>query len=160
MATSPSVKPRKKKGGWNVVEEPAPDPAPELIAGTSASVPKAALSISTYDVVTAHQTVLGGFRWRELSEGTIELTQEEKTQLLEVVLGGTPNVINVQNLFEALHVKNSFGWTIAGSCPEIVRVAKEFLSQRGVSVEPPELDAETQNLLDALNRREFPGVQQ
>jgi hypothetical protein len=130
---------------------------PDIVAGTSArEIPKTAFSLN--EVITAYEEVLGSFKWRLLSEGAIELTEEEKMKLLEVVLGDSPNVQNVRNLFDALHVKNSFGWTTAGSCPEIARIAQEFLQKKGVFVEPPQLDAETQKLLDQLNRRD--GVSQ
>jgi hypothetical protein len=162
MANDRSSLKTRRRGGWNVVEEPATIAGVESAGGsTSASeVPKVALSISLADVVAAHHDVLGGFKWRQLSEGTIELSEEEKTKLLEAVLGCSPNVENVRNLYNALHVENSTGWTAAGSCPDIVRIAQEFLQKKGVRVEPHQSNAEIQKLLDALNRRDFPGVQQ
>ncbi len=141
--------------------EPTTTEEPEIVAGTSTrEVPKASLSISLNEVVTAHQEVLGGFKWRQFNEGAADLSEDERKQLLESILGGSPDVENVRSLFEAVHVKNGGGWTIAGSCPSIVRVAQEFLKQKGVSVEPPQSAAEAQRLLDALNHREFTGVPQ
>jgi hypothetical protein len=129
-------------------------PTPEIVAGTSArEVPKASLSISLNEVVTAHQEVLGGYKWRIFNEGAVDLTQEERLRLLEAVLGSAPNVENVQSLFDAVYIKNGLGFTIAGSCPSIVRVAQDFLKQKGVTIEPPQTNAETQRLLDALNNR-------
>ncbi len=156
MANESGIKPRKKRGGWTEVVEEAPAaPTPALVAGTSASEVPKPLSISLAEIVAAHHDVLGGFKWRQLSEGTIELSEEEKTKLLEAVLGCSSNVENVRNLYDALHVENSTGWTAAGSCPDIVRIAQEFLQKKGVRVEPPQsnANAETQRLLDALNNR-------
>jgi hypothetical protein len=125
-----------------------------IVAGTSASeVPKPSLSISLNEVIDAHQQVLGCFRWRQFNEGIIDLSEEEKTQLLEANLGGSPTVENVRALFEAVHVPNGLGWTIGSSCPSIVRVAQDFLKQNGVTIEPPKLDEQTQSTLDRLNRR-------
>ena len=136
------------------VPEPTATEEPEIIAGTSASeIESAAFGTSLAEVVAAHQEVLGGYKWRIFDEGAVDLTQEERLKLLEAVLGNAPNVENVRALFEAVHVPNDLGWTIAGSCPSIVRVAQDFLKQKGVTVEPPQPDAETQRLLDALNNR-------
>ena len=134
------------------------EPEPKIVAGTSASEVSKALSISLTEVVSAHQEVLGSFKWRQLTEGVLELRDEEKTQLLEAILGCAPNVENVQNLFDAVHVKNGFGWDIAGSCPSVVRIAEDFLKQKGASVEPPKMSESEQKLLDALNRRVEIGV--
>jgi len=134
------------------------DPTPEIVSGVSASDPKL-LSISLTEIVGVYQEVLGGYRWRQLTEGVLELSDEEKTQLLEAILGCAPNIENVTGLFEAVHVKNSLGWSVAGSCPSIVRIAQDFLKQRGASVEPPKPDEQTQSLLDRLNHRDF-GVTQ
>jgi hypothetical protein len=154
---SSGIKKKKKKGGWIEVEEipnPSTEVSPAIVAGASASdVPKPSLSISLNDVVNALDEVLGGYKWRIFNEGAIDLTPEERLKLLEAVLGSAPNVENVRALFEAVHVKDSGGWTIAGSCPAIVRVAQDFLSKNGISVEPPQLDTETQRLLDVLNNR-------
>jgi len=141
------------------VPEPTATEEPEIVAGTSArEVPKAALSISLTEIVAAHQEVLGGFKWRQFNEGAIDLSEEEKTQLLEAILGGSPTAENVRSLLEAVHLTNGLGWTIAGSCPSIVRIAQEFLKSKGVSVEPPKLSTGTQSLLDQLNNRSDLGV--
>ena len=155
MATITNVKAKRRKGGWiEVVEELPASPAPEIVAGTrAAEIPKLALSIKLSDVVAAHEEVLGGFKWRQFNEGAIDLSEEEKTKLLETILGCSPNIQNVQSLFEALHVKDHLGWTIGGSCPAIVRIADEFLQRNDISIEPPQPDAEIQRLLDALNNR-------
>jgi hypothetical protein len=129
------------------------DPASEIVAGTSASEVPKPLSISLTEVVSAHQEVLGSFKWRQLTEGVLELSDEEKTQLLEAILGCAPNADNVRSLFESLHATNGLGWSIAGSCPSIVRVAGDFLQRNGIVVSLPKLDEQTQSVLDRLNRR-------
>src|SRR5438876_865788 len=83
-----------------VAPEPtASEESTVIVAGTSArEVPKAALSISLTEIVAAHQEVLGGFKWRQFNEGAIDLSEEEKTQLLEAILGGSPTAENVRSL--------------------------------------------------------------
>ena len=153
-----SLKTRKRSGGWTVVDEPVPAPTQAIVAGSSASEVPKPLSISLTEVVGAFQETLGGFKWRQFNEGAIDLNDDERTQLLKAILGDTPNVDNVRRLFEAVHVKNDLGWTIAGSCPSVVRIAKDFLEQKDVSVEPPKLIESEQKLLDRFNRRADLGV--
>ena len=158
MADDRNVKPRKRSGGWTVVEEPPAAPPPKIVAGTSASEVPEPLSVSLTEVVAAHHQVLGGYKWRMFNEGAVDLSEEERLQLLETILGGAPNVDNVRSLFEAVHVPNGLGWTIAGSCPSIVRVAQDFLQNKGASAEPPRLTESEQQLLAAFNRRVEIGV--
>jgi hypothetical protein len=135
------------------------DPTPEIVAGVSASEVPKALSMSMTEVVAAHHEVLGGYKWRMFNEGAVDLSEEERLQLLETILGCAPNVENVRSLFGAVHEPNGLGWTIAGSCPSIVRVAGDFLQRNGIVVSPPRLDEQTQSVLDRLNHRDF-GVTQ
>lgn len=139
-------------------EEQAVEPEQEIVAGTSASEVPKPLSISLTEVVAAHHHILGGYKWRMFNEGAVDLSKEERMQLLETILGGAPNVDNVRSLLETVHATNGLGWTIAGSCPSIVRIAQDFLNQKGASVEPPPLKQSEQQLLDRLNRRVEIGV--
>jgi hypothetical protein len=159
------VKARGLRDAKEELPEDDPEPmaveeTPAIVAGVSASeVPKPP-SIFLTEVVAAHQEVLGGFKWRQFNEGIADLSKEERLQLLKAILGDAPSIDNVRTLFEAVHVKNGLGWTIAGSCPSIGRIAGEFLNQKGVSVEPPKLNQSEQGLLDRLNRRVELGVPQ
>jgi hypothetical protein len=154
---SSGIKKKKKKGGWIEVEEipnPSIEVSPAIVAGTSArEIPKSPLSIKMNDVLGIYDDHLGSFKWRQLDEGAVDLNQEERLKLLEAILGSAPNVENVRALFEAVHVKDSGGWTIAGTFPSLVRIARDFLKQKGVTIEPPQSDPEIQKLLDQLNRR-------
>src|SRR5262249_9779123 len=105
------------------------------------------------EVVTAHHEAIGGYRWRLFNEGRIVLTDAERMQLLETTLGCAPNLQNVRSLLEAVHRPDHLGWTIAGSCPAIVRVAQDFLTPKGTVFDPPKPNTEAQSILDALNRR-------
>lgn len=156
MANDSGVKPKKVRGGWIEVEEPTAiestaSEAPP-VANTSANEAPKTLSLSFDGLREAFSTVVGPPLWYQFGQGQTDLTAKQRIAVLEAVLGEDfpLSVPNVELLIAELYKPNENKWTLAGSFPAIVRIAREWLAVRGVNVEPPQSDEKTQQVRDRL----------
>jgi len=159
MADDRSIKPRKQRGGWIEIEEPASvatEEKPAIIAGTSASEVPKTLSLSFDSLRDTFTQTIGASLWHQFSDGQIDLTVEQRKSVLGAVLDSV-TVDGVRSLLNQLYTQNH-GWTLSGSFPALVRIGRDYLRQHGVTFEPPPPDPRTQSLLDQLNRKKA-GVQ-
>jgi len=127
------LKPRKTKTGWNIVEPIAPEAVTEEVVSQAA--PAAGMPLDFHTLVEAHEKAFGNkARWHMVSEGH-EITADERTRLLETVLGDlSMNVENVRALVISLKKSNSQGWSLSMSFGVLTQIAEEWLAERGASI--------------------------
>src|SRR5258706_12894367 len=135
MGSSTSLKPRKTKMGWNIVEPVAPEAVTEEVV--SQGEPAGGMPLDFHALVEAHEKAFGNkARWHMVSEGH-EITADERTRLLEAVLGDlSVNVENVRALVLGLNKRNGQGWSFSMSFEVLTRIAEEWLIERGIKIEP------------------------
>jgi hypothetical protein len=127
-------------------------PIPETVSTQSLSSPT--LSLTWHNLYDIFSETVGNYGWRLFNEEKADLTSDQRYAILEKALCDLPiSVQNVKTLISELHKPNDLGWSLATSYGALVRIARDWLDQNGVSVEPPELSDETQSILDRLNRR-------
>lgn len=103
------------------VEEP-------IVAGTSARCVK----LTRQSLISVQEEQLGdSWHWPENDFST-----ESRLGLLEAVLDSKVTTGGVQSLLAELQKRNLDGWSLAISFPLIVRFAKEYLTQNGVTPVP------------------------
>lgn len=122
--------------------------------GTSASqVPKPSF-LSWDSLRETFTTVLGAALWRQISQGEVEITSNQRTAILEAVLDDTVNSQTVRALIAELNQTNESGFSLAHSFPALVRICKEWLATHGQpQPEPVTTKSFSDRLFEELNAR-------
>jgi hypothetical protein len=149
VANDPGLKSKKIRGGWNVVED---TPALTAVPVAPTSEPSSTLSLSWHELLEAVSTVFERSILSQYESGGCDLKPEQRTAVLEAILGDLSlSVPNLGLLFAELHKPSENGWTLASSFPAIVRSTQDWLASQGVQIEPPKLSTKMQSMLDRFN---------
>jgi len=150
LADDRNVKTRKRRGGWTIVEEPpaAPahnaDPSPTIPA-MFLEVPAQGSSPLTVDGI--HQVIrrVTGTLAYQGAPDLVSLSISEQNLIIEAIVHGSRLSLSVPEIQSVIYELSRTG--LASNFPGLVQVANRYLEV-------------TKTLLEALNRREFPGVVQ
>ena len=124
-----------RRGGWNVVEEQAPAPAQEIVAGTSASeVPKSTLTIDGIREIV--RRVIGALPYEGMPD-LIGLSTEKQNLIIEGIVHGCELSLSVSEIQSIIDQLKRLGADT--SFPGLIQIAERYRQVTG-------------ELLDRLNR--------
>jgi hypothetical protein len=135
MANDRSSVKTRRGGGWNAVEEQAPAPAQEIVAGTSASeVPKSTLTIDGIREIV--RRVIGTLPYEGMPD-LIGLSTEKKNLIIEGIVHGCELSLSVSEIQSIIDQLKRLGADT--SFPGLIQIAERYRQVTG-------------ELLDRLNR--------
>ena len=135
MANDRSSVKTRRRGGWNVVEEPPAAPAPEIVAGTSASeIPKSTVTIDGIREIV--RRVIGTLPYEGMPD-LIGLSTEKQNLIIEGIVHGCELSLSVSEIQSIIDRLKRLG--ADASFPGLIQIAERYQRVTG-------------ELLDRLNR--------